>query len=66
MKKQITCDALRTWVGLNEVMRTASEETCRHLLRVEKLGRRRQQFLRRIYSRLNRVRADRERAELQG
>lgn len=55
---------LRTWVALNEAMQSATEEQCLKLLAAEKKGKRRKQFMLRIHSRLNRVRAARERAEL--
>lgn len=56
--------ALKTWVGLNNLLRTADELLCRKLLKEEAGGKSRKQFLRRIHSRLNKVRAERERAEL--
>ena len=64
MKKPITHDALRTWGLLNDAIRGADEGECRVLLAAEKRGRRRKQFLKRIHSRLNKVRAEREREEL--
>jgi len=57
-------EALATWVALNDALRDANEATCQALLKAEKAGKKRQQFLKRIHSRLNKVRADRERAEL--
>lgn len=56
--------ALKTWIALNDKLRTANEETCEQLLQEELEGRQRKQFIRRIHSRLNRVRAERERKEL--
>ena len=54
-----------SWNELNAVVRKATENTCNALLLSErKPGRRRRQYLLRIHSRLNKVRADRERAEL--
>jgi hypothetical protein len=53
-----------TWVGLNELMMEAGEQECLELLRAEKKGPARTQFLLRIHSRLNRLRAERERVEL--
>lgn len=55
---------VQTWEDLNRVVRKADEPTCALLLSAEKKGKRRKQFLLRIHSRLNKVRADRERAEL--
>jgi hypothetical protein len=64
MRKPVKCEPATTWLGLNETLRAATEETCRALLQAEQEGPRRKQFLKRIHSRLNKVRADRERAEL--
>ena len=64
MKKEITNPALKTWIDLNEYIMTVGEEECQKLLVEEQNGRARKQFLRRIHCRLNKVRAERERAEL--
>ena len=64
MKKTITNPTLRTWVSLNEVIVQADEAACKQLLKEELAGRKRKQFVRRIHSRLNRIRAKRERQEL--
>lgn len=64
MKKEITNPTLVSWVALNKVVRKADEATCQQLLDEELKGRCRMQFLMRIHSRLNKVRADRERKEL--
>jgi len=64
MKKPIKHEALKTWVALNDAIRVANEELCHRLIKVELAGRRRAAFLKRIHSRLNKVRADREREEL--
>ena len=64
MKKHIKTPALKTWDSLNKVVRIANEEQCFQLLKEEKKGRARQTFLLRIHSRLNKVRADRERQAL--
>lgn len=63
-KKEITNPALETWIALNDALRDADEELCQELLDEELAGRKRQQFIRRIHSRLNKARADRERKEL--
>jgi hypothetical protein len=64
MKKSIDADALSTWIILNDTLRGADEDVCQRLLKLERKGRRRKQFLKRIHSRLNKARADRERLEL--
>jgi len=53
-----------TWQDLNQVIRDASEELCLQLLEEEKQGRKRERFLLRIHSRLNKLRGRREREEL--
>lgn len=60
MKAKINHPALLTWIALNDALREADERLCKELLAVESKGRRRPTFLRRIYGRLNRVRALRE------
>ena len=55
---------LSTWRALNDALRGSNEKTCRTLLAKEKRGLNRQRFLLRIHSRINKVRADRERREL--
>jgi hypothetical protein len=55
---------IRTWVELNEIIRSADEKTCEQLLKVELDGPKRKVFALRIHSRLNRVRAARERKEI--
>lgn len=65
MKKEITNPTLVSWIALNKVIRKADEPTCEKLLKEELAGRSRSQFLKRIHSRLNKVRADRERKELE-
>lgn len=64
MKEEIENPALQTWVGLNDELRDADEDRCHQLLDEELSGRARKQFIKRIHSRLNKVRADRERKEL--
>lgn len=65
MKKPVTNPALQSWLALNDFLRGANEATCEGLLKEELKGRKRKQFIKRIHSRLNKVRADRERAELE-
>lgn len=55
---------LVSWEGLNRTLQSANEETCKELLAREIAHKKRKQFLLRIHSRLNKVRAQRERAEL--
>lgn len=64
MKKPVKNENLQTWVALNDALRDADEKLCMQLLKEEKAGRQRRQFLLRIHSRLNKVRADREREQL--
>ena len=52
----------KDWKSLNDQLREADEGDCRRLLSDELNGRRRQRYLLRIHSRLNYVRAHRERA----
>ncbi len=56
--------ALQSWIALNAALRGASEAHCQVLLQEELRGRKRKQFIRRIHSRLNKARADRERTDL--
>lgn len=65
MKKPVTNPTLQSWLALNDALREADEATCQRLLEEELKGRKRKQFIKRIHSRLNKVRADRERAELE-
>lgn len=64
MKKVVTNPALQSWPALNDILRDADEPVCQVLLKEELKGRKRKQFIKRIHSRLNKVRADRERMEL--
>lgn len=63
-KAQITNPALESWINLNEELQTCDELTAASLLAEELAGRRRKQFMLRIHSRFNKLRADRERDEL--
>ncbi len=56
--------ALRSWTALNNVVRTADEKTCNQLMEEELKGQKRRMFVMRIHSRMNKIRADRERSEL--
>lgn len=66
LKKSQLEAALANWPGLNEALRAATEEEAAALLRAERGGKRRVQYLMRIHGRFNRERARRERAELLG
>jgi hypothetical protein len=57
-------EALASWNGLNDVIMNYGEKAVSELLTAERSGRRRIGFLLRIHSRLNKLRADRERTEL--
>lgn len=66
MKKRIISNpALKSWDALNEFLKTASEDDCIKLMAQEREYVRRASFIKRIHSRLNKVRADRERKEIQ-
>jgi hypothetical protein len=52
------------WSELNAALLVADEAKCAEYMTAEKGGRCRKDFLLRIHSRLNKVRADRERYEL--
>lgn len=64
MKKKIKSLELRSWILLNDKLRGADEAMCQALIKEELKGRNRKAFIKRIHSRLNKVRADRERIEL--
>lgn len=57
--------ASKDWKVLNDFLRTCSEDEAFKRLREEKRGPMRETFLLRIHSRINKLRADRERNELQ-
>lgn len=56
--------ALGNWLTLNIVLRTAKESQCAILLKFEQQGKRRLNYMLRIYGRYNRLRSERERKEL--
>lgn len=64
MKKDITNPKLKSWLDLNAALMEADEQLCQKLLSEEIGGRNRQAFKRRIHSRINKLRAERERKEL--
>lgn len=55
---------LDTWIYLNAHLKAADQAECQRLLKEELKKRRRKQFLLRIHSRLNLVRAQTERLDL--
>ena len=61
MTKAEIADALASWVRLQEYITKSGEKDCLALFEAERTGKRRLQFLLRIHSRYNRVRAHRER-----
>lgn len=67
MKKRIISNpALKSWDALNEFLKTADEDACEKLMTQEREYIKRTSFIKRIHSRLNKVRADRERKEIEG
>lgn len=57
-------EILKTWEGLNSYLKTATISDCERLIQSEIKGKNRLSFMRRIHSRLNKVRADSERLRL--
>lgn len=53
-----------TWDELNAKLRTVDEKECERLLRAERAGKARTQYLLRIYGRFNVLRTERERREM--
>lgn len=64
IKPKIVNEVLKSWVNLNDELQTCDEESAISLLNQEKKGRARKQFMLRIHSRVNKLRAERERTEL--
>lgn len=64
MKTQKLIESLKTWTGTNEMLRGLDEEDAEEMMKFELRGKKRETFLLRIHSRLNYLRAHRERAEL--
>ena len=62
--KKLIDQALETWIGLNEVLKTCTEDDANKLLQAEQDGKKRRQFILRVHSRLNKLRYQRERKEL--
>lgn len=55
---------LANWAKLNEGILNLTEEECLKLLEIEKKNHSRKRMLRRIHSRYNKLRAERERTDL--
>ena len=55
----------RDWYELNQLLKTADEKECHKLLAEEYKNKKRKQYLLRIHSRLNYVRAHRERDQIE-
>jgi len=64
--KVATQNMLRNWASLNDALMNGDEKLARLLLAMEQAGEKRVTFLNRIYSRINKLRADRERGALNG
>lgn len=64
MKKEIQNPSLKSWNALNATLMNSGEQDCVDLLAEEVEGRNRTKFKQRIHSRINKLRADREREEL--
>lgn len=56
--------ALESWKGLNDFIMTTNESDCESLINIELLTKKRKMFVLRIHSRLNKLRAARERRNL--
>lgn len=57
-------DAVDTWQGFNDALMSGDLGTAKRLLKREQRGNKRPEFIRRAYARVNKLRADKERAEL--
>lgn len=64
-KKPATRPELESWEALNKAIMQMDEADAKVLLKHELAGRKRGQFVKRIHSRINKLRADRERQELE-
>lgn len=63
-KKPTSCPELSTWNNLNKHIMNCSEKECQDLLKKELRGRKRKEFIYRIYARLSKLRCLREKKEL--
>lgn len=57
-------NALRNWVSLNKVLSSLEETDCWELLRKERDGSQRPQFIQRIFARASKLRSRRELKEM--
>lgn len=57
-------EQLQDWIGLNKALMFMSEDEVMALLKVEKKGRGRLRIMMRLYHRLSKLRATREKLEL--
>lgn len=59
-------DSLKTWNSLNTALQSddVDEDECLRLLKIERAGQRRLQFMLRLYGRYNKLRTERERREI--
>ena len=58
-------EMIATWHGLNTHLLNADERLANQMLEAEKKGRKRWRMLHRIHGRINKLRAERERRELE-
>lgn len=65
MKTPTIEEALHSWHTLNSALRGCTESYAGKLFVAEMKGERRPQMLRRIHSRINRLRAERERSKIE-
>lgn len=63
-KIQKQAPELASWVALNEALMEGDLSLAERLLKEEKAGKKRKQFMLRLHSRINKLRAEGERAEL--
>lgn len=66
MAQQKPSPELATWIDLNAALMGGDLALAERLLAEEKKGKQRKQFMLRIHSRINKLRAEAERAELVG
>ena len=57
-------DPLENWMSLTTAVSDMGENECQVLLKREKAFKRRRMFMLRIHSRINKIRAERERTEI--
>lgn len=62
--KPIKTPELETWIDLNQALMSGDLTLAERLLDAEKKGRKRKQFMLRIHSRINKLRAEDEREKI--